>query len=254
MNNNLSPDLAPYQGIILSLVAYANHHKLDHLIEKLTPKLKSSVRFLIKMEIKRVAKPCNLVMDFRAMFDNCEEVHHNEQCHYLDEISKALFLESVQNNQNNFCIYMYNELTQGAKARYVEQKRNQTEQEKRLNNSLNVAVASPINLSNQNYFHEDPNSFHSKCRVFTYDPLGMSLNGKLAIGKQVELIDLNISNCIFKTTIDIADNENDELFLTLLPSEAIDEEFWNTYFADMGLRMEINDNPLVVKLSLRELL
>ena len=213
MHNELSADLAPFKGIILSLVSYANHHKLDTLIEKLTPNVKHAVRFLIKMEIKRIAKPCTLVMDFRSMFSHCEPVQHNEQCHYLDKTSKKAFLQSIKQNQDNFCVYMYNELTEQAKHRYQAKQAQRNDETQSVKSSLNVAVANAINLSNQNYFHEEPESFHSQYKVFTYDPLGMSDNGKRSIGITVTLTELTLNQCVLKSAINIPDIVNDELFL-----------------------------------------
>lgn len=58
MPEQLSNELVPSKTIILSLASYAMHPKLDTLIEKFTPTEKPSTRFLIKVEIKRLSKPC----------------------------------------------------------------------------------------------------------------------------------------------------------------------------------------------------
>ncbi len=111
-------DLLEHKTIILSLIPYANNAKLDTLIRKLTDGVKESVRFLIKMEIKRLSQPCFRTIDLRSMFSDCERVHYQNLCHYLDSEAKNFFYESVEKNNGVYSIHLYEKLMSNARDRY----------------------------------------------------------------------------------------------------------------------------------------
>lgn len=211
MASQLSNNLIQFRTIILSLISYNMHPKLETLIEKLTPKTSDATRFLIKMEIKRLAKPCFLVLDFRPYFDNCQPVQHQNICHYLDEISKVIFFDSVENNNNQFSIHMYNELSSQAKERHLEIVK--------LNNNakahckISIDEIQSLPLVNNNIFLQQQVVDKSRCMLFSYDPLGMSNKGKLSIGIEVNTLDLNASSCVIKTPLQTIAPDNKIVFL-----------------------------------------
>lgn len=211
MAAQLNEDLAQFRTIILSLISYATHPKLDTLIEKLTPKLAASKRFLIKMEIKRLAKPCSLVMDFRPYFDQCEPIQHNNACHYLDEISKTLFLASVEKNRGLFSIYIYDELNEKAKQRHRAVVN--AEREAKAHSKIAIEEVQQVNLVNDNFFSEPQVTGKSKCRLFSYDPLGMSQNGKMKVGIEVTPLDINPNGCVIKAPLHAIADTNNVIYL-----------------------------------------
>jgi len=211
MAQQLSEDLAQHRTIILSLISYATHAKLDTLIEKLTPKLNNNKRFLIKMEIKRLAKPCALVIDFRPYFDNCEPVIHQNVCHYLDKISKSLFLDSVKNNNGLFSIHIYNELNDKAKVRHRDIVNTQGDSMTRV--TTIIEDIQQLSLVNTNFFEEPQVTGKSTCGLFSYDPLGMSKKGKLEVAMNVTTLDLNANACIIKAPLEAIANENQPVYL-----------------------------------------
>lgn len=213
MAPQISEDLTQFKTIILSLISYATHPKLDTLIEKLTPQLSTSKRFLIRMEIKRLAKPCSLVIDFRPYFEHCEPVQHQNVCHYLDDISKKIFLDSVEKNNGLFSIHIYNELNDKAKKRHRAMVNSQDMT--RSHSKISVDEIQQINLVNDLFFNEPQVSGKSKCRLFHYDPLGMSTKGKLEVGIEVTVIDLNESSCVIKTPLDAVFDTSQAIYLWL---------------------------------------
>lgn len=211
MATQLSEDLTQFKTIILSLISYATHPKLDTLIEKLTPQLVTSKRFLIRMEIKRLAKPCALVVDFRPYFDHCEPVQHQNICHYLDEISKTLFLDSIKRDNGLFSIHVYDDLNEKAKKRHRALVNNQNSAKTR--SKIPVDEIQQINLVNSLFFNEPQVSGKSKCRLFSYDPLGMSTKGKLEVGIEVTVIDINENSCVIKTPLQAMYTPKEIIFL-----------------------------------------
>ena len=211
MATHLSEDLKQFKTVILSLISYATHPKLDTLIEKLTPQLTTSKRFLIRMEIKRLAKPCALVVDFRPYFDHCEPVKHQNICHYLDEISKTLFLDSVKRDNGLFSIHSYDDLNDKAKKRHRDLLRDQDSAKER--SKIAIDEIQQINLVNDLFFNEPQVSGKSKCRLFSYDPLGMSTKGKLEVGVEVTVLDINENSCIIKTPLQTKHNTKELIFL-----------------------------------------
>jgi hypothetical protein len=211
MASQLSEDLKQFKTIILSLISYATHPKLDTLIEKLTPQLAISKRFLIRMEIKRLAKPCALVVDFRPYFDHCEPLQHQNICHYLDEISKTLFLDGIKRDNGLFSIYSYDDLNEKAKKRHRDLLNNQNLV--KAHSKIAIDKIQKINLVNNLFFNEPQVSGKSKCRLFSYDPLGMSNKGKLEVGIEVTVLDINENSCIIKTPLQSKHNTKEMIFL-----------------------------------------
>jgi len=218
MAHKLSADLVAFKPIILNLVSYASHPKLDSLLAKLTPKLANSKRFLIKMEIKRLAKPCVLVMDFRPFFhQHCEPVKHENICHYLDEISKALFFSSLEKNNGSFNLHIYNELTAKARERHkaIDSTTNSAIHMNNITNDIEIALeeVQAVSLVNDNFFDEPQLSAESGCRLFNNDPIAMSINDKLAIGIEVTALDINANSSIIKTPCRAANDSDDPVYL-----------------------------------------
>lgn len=218
MAPQLNNDLVQFKTIVFSLLSYATHPKLDTLIIKLTPKLVESTRFLIKMEIRRLAKPCVLIMDFRAYFDDCVPVKHQNAYHYLDKISKTLFLSSVEKNNGLFSTHLYNELNEKAKKRHRAMVSDQ--ESAKLRSKIAIEDIQQVSLVNRNFFNEQPVNAESKCRLFGYDPLGMSYKGKINAGIEVIALDLNANGCVIKTPLETVTDCNQPIYLWFYDHDA----------------------------------
>jgi len=213
MPEQLSKELVPFKTIILSLASYAMHPKLDLLIEKLTPTEKPSTRFLIKVEIKRLSKPCPYVIDLRNYFTECKPVQYQHLCHYLDEISKTLFLESVEKNNGLFTMNIYNEINEDAKQRHLKLVKQTRKNEP--SSQIKAQQVKSFSLINENICNDKQLKVFSNCKVFTYDPIGMSRQSKEEIGHSVTVHDLNPQYCVIKAPLETIDNQSKVIYLWL---------------------------------------
>jgi hypothetical protein len=191
------PDLHLYQGVILSLVPYSTHKKLDYLIRKLLPKANEFLRYHIKLEVRTQAKPCEHIIDLRAFFDDCSKYVYEDISHYLDEISIALFEDSLKSNNDIYTLSAYLQITSDANKRHGGVARAPN-----YNKSLNSDEVLNIPLVNKNIIHEIRTDFNSQSKGFIYDPLGMTFNGKNEIGVTAEIIELNKQNAIITLPTD----------------------------------------------------
>jgi hypothetical protein len=213
MSENVAEDLVEYQAIMISLVRYAAHPKLDLLIDKLTPQVRRLVKFRIKMEIKRLAARCYRALDCRPYFDECELVAHDNLNHYLDEISKTLFMASIEENNGVFDNNIYNLISSKAKSRHLREKKLEkiTQQQSKIDNG----GVSAIKLVNDNICRDQVVSMQSQSRLFSFDPLGMSRKGKENNGTLVDIIDINQQYLIIKSDSAVIEAQQEIVYLWL---------------------------------------
>ena len=94
-----------------------------------TKNIPKTERFLLKMELKRLAEPCTRLVDLRGLVDGeCKPYEHGEQVHFLDDVAIKVFeeniahygsytfgvYEAVTNTENNFRV-IYQREKQGIK-------------------------------------------------------------------------------------------------------------------------------------------
>lgn len=104
--------LVQHKALIEQLKPLLMEANFQEVFEHFTKNETNSTRFLLKMELKRIAAPCTRIIDFRNKSDlHCEEVVHGSQHHYLDEPSKAVFLESLALFRNNYTLGVYEQVT-----------------------------------------------------------------------------------------------------------------------------------------------
>jgi len=115
----MSQDLDQYADIIEQLKPMVNEPEFNRVLLQLASDIPKEKRFLIKMEVKRLAKPCVRSIDLRGLVDgNCKVYTFQGKNHYMDDIAVAKFeeqiriygsytfgvYEAVQNTENNFRI------------------------------------------------------------------------------------------------------------------------------------------------------
>ncbi|MFC3122109.1 PilZ domain-containing protein [Agaribacter flavus] len=80
----MTPDLSPYREIIHSLAPLVNHATFNKAFKRRTQNISNDLSFLIKMEIKRLAKPCIRSIDLRTKVkDECRLFNYQGIPHYL---------------------------------------------------------------------------------------------------------------------------------------------------------------------------
>ena len=123
MTNNFSK----YQSIIDEFRGRVLSKDFETEFASITKKIPKTERFLLKMELKRLANPCTRLIDLRGHVDGeCRAFEHEERTHYLDDIAIKVFeetfadyqaytfgvYEAVMNTENNFRVIYQNEKNQ----------------------------------------------------------------------------------------------------------------------------------------------
>ena len=123
----MSQDLKQYAEIIEQLKPMVNEPEFNQVLLQIGADIPKEKRFLIKMEVKRLAKPCQRTIDLRGHVDGkCNKYVHQGRTHYMDDIAVDKFeeqlrvfggytygvYEAVQNTENNFRLMREKELIQ----------------------------------------------------------------------------------------------------------------------------------------------
>ena len=93
----MSQELEQYKDIIDQLIPLLGNADFNRALLQLTHHLAKEKRFLIKMEINRLTRPCLRAIDLRGQVDGeCELYEFNNISHYLDAVAIRVFEEQVK--------------------------------------------------------------------------------------------------------------------------------------------------------------
>ncbi len=121
----MNQDLEKYSSIIEKLKPFVNEPDFNKVLQQYAGNIPNHKRFLIKMELKRLARPCTRVIDLRGRVSGkCEVFEHDNITHFLDETARDVFeqevqtfgeytlgvYESVTNTENNYRVMQQKEL------------------------------------------------------------------------------------------------------------------------------------------------
>ncbi|MDX1677129.1 PilZ domain-containing protein [Arsukibacterium sp.] len=124
-------DLKDYVGIIERMKSLMNSAEFDKVFSMLTSDLPKSKQFLLKMELKRMAQPCDYFIDLRGHVDGEVRPYvYRGKTHYLDDKAIQIFenglkqyggytlgvYEEVMNADNNFRVMHKKETAQRVKS------------------------------------------------------------------------------------------------------------------------------------------
>jgi hypothetical protein len=113
----MTQDFAKHSNIINDFRGQVLKNNFEHNFIQATEKIAKTERFLLKMELKRLAQPCMRLIDLRGLVDGeCREYIHEKRIHFLDDIAIKVFeenilayenytfgvYEAVKNTENNF--------------------------------------------------------------------------------------------------------------------------------------------------------
>jgi hypothetical protein len=113
----MTTDLSKYQKIIEQFRGNVLKNDFETNFAAMTQHIPKTDRFLLKMEIKRLAAPCTRLIDLRGHVDGeCRSFEHDGRLHYLDDIAIKVHednirfyqgytfgvYEAVMNTENNF--------------------------------------------------------------------------------------------------------------------------------------------------------
>ncbi|MFT5838050.1 MAG: hypothetical protein ACI9UT_000541 [Flavobacteriales bacterium] len=120
----MSQDLEEYHDIIEELKPMINEPEFNQVLNQVASAISKQKRFLLKMELMRLARPCTRLIDLRGLVDGkCSLYEHQGKQHSLDELAIETFerqvrifgeytigvYEAVTNTANNFRVMNKNE-------------------------------------------------------------------------------------------------------------------------------------------------
>jgi hypothetical protein len=126
----MSQDLEQYQDIIEQLKPMINEPELNQVLSQVANNIPKQKRFLIKMELKRLAKPCLRLIDLRGLVaGDCREYTYQDKIHYLDDTAIDVFerqvrlfgeytmgvYEAVKNTENSYRVIYQKQREQAEK-------------------------------------------------------------------------------------------------------------------------------------------
>ncbi len=101
-------DLENYQGQIDQLLSLRYEPDFDELFDRVMFGESNNSKFLLKMELKRLATPCRRLIDLRGKVDaECEEYQHEQQLHFLDPLGIKTFEKSLKLYRGQYTIGVY---------------------------------------------------------------------------------------------------------------------------------------------------
>ncbi|MFC6439325.1 PilZ domain-containing protein [Bowmanella sp. JS7-9] len=110
-------DFEQFQDIIEQLKPVVGQPDFNQTLSSVATSVPAAKRFLLKLELKRLAKPCRKVIDLRGLVDGrCSSYEYDGLVHYLDDVAIDVFerqtrsfgrytigvYEAVTNTENNF--------------------------------------------------------------------------------------------------------------------------------------------------------
>lgn len=92
----MSADLKQYSDIIEELKSHLNSVDFDVHFKHVTADVPKAKQFLIKMELKRIAQPCNHQIDLRGHVQGTPEPYdYKGVIHYLDAVGRSIFEDQI---------------------------------------------------------------------------------------------------------------------------------------------------------------
>jgi hypothetical protein len=120
----MSQDLEEYHDIIEELKPMIHEPEFNQILDQVASVIPKQKRFLLKMELIRLARPCSRLIDLRDLVNGkCNFYEHQGKLHFLDELAIETFerqvrifgeytigvYEAVTNTENNFRVMYMNE-------------------------------------------------------------------------------------------------------------------------------------------------
>lgn len=105
-----STDAKATSDIISRLKSLSNSAEFEQAFATLTANLPKPKQFLLKMELKRLAQPCNYFIDLRGHVEGDVKPYvHLEKTHFLDEHARKIF-EAGLKSYGQYTVGMYEDI------------------------------------------------------------------------------------------------------------------------------------------------
>jgi len=203
----MNKDFSKYQKIIDEFSGQVLTSDFEARFIAATKKIPKTERFLLKMELKRLAAPCTRLIDLRGHVDGeCKAFEHEERTHYLDAVASRVFTEAftryngytfgvyeaTMNTENNFRVIYQKEKLKASLTSQVDAAKTFEKSQcpakfysfgpyyNRREERMNFAVAIQVSLSNGISFEctsSDISVSGCKFRISGFKPIkiGMQL-------------------------------------------------------------------------------
>jgi hypothetical protein len=172
----MTKDFSKYQNIIDSFRGKVNKTGFDTKFASSTSDLTKTEKFLLKMELKRLAGACTRSIDLRGLVDGvCKHFEYKGQSHFLDDVAIRVFeanvdeygdytfgvYDAVKNTKNNFRVIYQSEQSGNVRAAEEPVKKTQEKLQypaslyqfddynDRFEERMNFAIAIIITLENK---------------------------------------------------------------------------------------------------------
>lgn len=122
----MNKDFSKYQKIINKFSGQVLNSDFEARYNAAAKNIPKTERFLLKMELKRLAAPCTRLIDLRGHVDGeCKPFEYEDKIHFLDDIANRVFTENLaryggytfgvyeatMNTENNFRVIYQKEKT-----------------------------------------------------------------------------------------------------------------------------------------------
>ncbi|MGB1263832.1 MAG: PilZ domain-containing protein [Cognaticolwellia sp.] len=92
----MNKDFSKYQKIIDDFSGQVLQNDFEAKFNAVAKNIVKTERFLLKMELKRLASPCTRLIDLRGHVNGeCKAFEHGEKKHYLDSIAARVFTQAL---------------------------------------------------------------------------------------------------------------------------------------------------------------
>ena len=91
----MNKDFSKYKKIIDDFSGQVLNPNFEASFSSAAKNIPKTERFLLKMELKRLAAPCTRLIDLRGHVDGeCKPFVHEDRTHYLDDVAIKAFSDS----------------------------------------------------------------------------------------------------------------------------------------------------------------
>jgi hypothetical protein len=93
----MTKDFSKFQTIIDQFRGEVSASNFDAKFSAFTESIPTADKFLLKMELKRLASQCNRLIDLRGLVDGqCQVFEHEGRVHFFDELAIQVFEDNMQ--------------------------------------------------------------------------------------------------------------------------------------------------------------
>ncbi|NMH66563.1 PilZ domain-containing protein [Shewanella salipaludis] len=129
--------LEEHSALIAQLKPLLMEPDFDEVFQQLTLDESNSTRFLVKMELNRLASPCTRIIDLRDKSElPCDEIRQGQLRHFLDAPAKSALLEAMSLFRDKYTLGVYEHVLQAHKERRQRQRQDKALDKSQADNFL----------------------------------------------------------------------------------------------------------------------